>query len=61
MFLAIKNRINALNIIRLVVGVSFVGEGIHSQSVLFGAVGLVFLMQIFLNKKCAAEGCEIEE
>jgi hypothetical protein len=61
MILEIKNRINTLNIIRLIVGVSFVGEGIHSQSVLFGAVGLVFLVQILLNKKCAAEGCEIEE
>ena len=60
MFLAIKNRINTLNIIRLVVGISFIGEGLHSENIVFGLVGAVFLVQILFNKKCAAEGCEVD-
>ncbi len=60
MLLEIRNRITTLNIIRLVVGISFIGEGLHAENLIFGIIGGVFLLQILFNKKCSAEGCEVE-
>lgn len=60
MFREIKNRITTLNIIRLVVGVSFIGEGLHAENILFGIIGGVFLVQIIFNKKCSADGCKVD-
>jgi hypothetical protein len=60
MLLEIRNRITTLNIIRLVVGISFIGEGLHAENLIFGIIGCAFLIQILFNKKCSANGCEVE-
>lgn len=61
MLLELKNRITTLNIIRLVVGVSFIGEALHSESFVLGIMGAIFLVQILFNKKCSSAGCEVEQ
>lgn len=59
--LQIKNRANLLNMVRLLVGITFIGEAVHSNEFLFGIIGLLLFAQIILNKKCHANGCEIDQ
>lgn len=61
MWLAIKNRFTLQNGLRLLIGVSLIGEAVYASMPLFGLLGIILLAQILTNKKCAAPGCEIEK
>ena len=49
----IKQRLYTLNIIRLVLMVSFIGEAIHSHNYVFLLIALLFGFQIVTNTKCS--------
>ncbi len=61
MWLALKNRITLQNVLRLLVGVSLLGEAIYASMPLFGLLGIILLGQILTNKKCGPAGCEVED
>jgi len=55
----IKFRISWLNGIRLLLAVTFAGEGISSGNYWFLGLTLMFVYQITQNKICGPEGCSI--
>jgi len=56
-----KNRLTALNVIRLLLAVTFAGEAINSGSYWLLGITLLFIYQITQNKTCGPNGCTIPE
>ena len=54
---SIKLRLNTLNIIRAVVAIFIIGEGLHSGAYWLLFIALVLIVQIVLNKTCTPESC----
>jgi hypothetical protein len=54
---SIKLRLNTLNVIRTIIAVFIIGEGLHSGAYWLLAVALVLIVQVILNKTCTPESC----
>jgi fatty acid desaturase len=48
----LKSRFTTLNLIRLVLVIALIGEGVHSETWWMLAIASVLAVQLYLNKKC---------